>query len=79
MGCRYINLNTRLQNTIFESTCSRLCAEKSRNEQGTEGIGTNRDRDDAEEKNNTRIIHREGGGGGGGGNYKKRKKKIFSI
>ena len=52
-GPRYISLNKRLQNTVFESTCSRLCAENSRNEQGTEGTSVSRDRDNAEERSNT--------------------------
>ena len=51
-GPRYISPNKRLQNTLFESTCSRLCAENFRNEQGTEGTSSSRDRDNAEEKSN---------------------------
>ena len=49
---RYIILNKRLQNTLFESTCSGLCAENSRNEQETEGTIASRDRGNAEERTN---------------------------
>ena len=49
---RYISLNRRLQNTLFESTYSRLCTENSRNEQSTEGTSASTDRDNAEEKSN---------------------------
>ena len=51
-GPRYISPNKKLQNTPFESTGSRLCAENSRNKQGTEGTSASRDRDNAEERNN---------------------------
>ena len=52
-GPRYISLNKRLQNTRFESNYSRLCANNSKNEQGTlvENSGS-RDRGNAEERNN---------------------------
>ena len=43
-------LNKRLQNTLFESTCSRLRAQNSRTEQGTERTSASRDRDNAEER-----------------------------
>ena len=51
-GPRCINLNKSLQNTLFESTCSKLCVKKSRNEQGTEGTYSSRERGKAEEKSN---------------------------
>ena len=48
-GPRCINLNKRLQNTLFESTCSRLCAKNSRNKQDKVGTSASRGRDNAEE------------------------------
>ena len=51
-GPRYISLNKRHQNTLFDSSCSRLCDEISRSEPSTEGTSASRDRDNAEERSN---------------------------
>ena len=47
-GTRYISLNKRRQHTLSESTCSRLCAESSLYEQGTEASSASKDRGNAE-------------------------------
>ena len=51
-GPRYISLNKRFENTLFESVYSRLRYENSQNEQGTEKTSESRDKDNAEERSN---------------------------
>ena len=58
---RHISLKKRIQNTLFESTCLRLCVKDFRNEQGTEGTCASRDRGNAEERSNISDRSHTGG------------------